>query len=101
MMRDDSIALVLFFSSSDSSFLAGDALRDSMELSSCGLAVIVPSALLVFFMRPKNEADRKFGIREGFAIVALGWLAASAAGAVSYMAVADFYPADAFFESVS
>lgn len=83
------------------SFLAGDALRDSMELSSCGLAVIVPSALLVFFMRPKNEADRKFGLREGFAVVALGWFAASLAGAVSYMTVADFYPADAFFESVS
>jgi len=83
------------------SFLMEDALRHSVALSSCGLAVIVPSCFLVFFTRPKNEADRKFGIREGFAIVALGWLAASMAGAVSYMAVADFYPADAFFESVS
>lgn len=83
------------------SFLMGDPLRAGVALSSCGLSVIIPSCLLVFFARPRNAADRKFGLREGFAIVALGWLAASIAGAVVYMAVADFYPADAFFESVS
>ena len=42
------------------SFLMGDALRDSVALSSCGLSVIVPSCLLAFFMRPRCEADRKF-----------------------------------------
>ena len=78
-----------------------DSRRDGLALLACGLAVIIPSCLVAFFARPKNESDRKFGLREGFATVALGWLAASIAGAITYMAVADFYPADAFFESVS
>ena len=83
------------------SFLMGDALHAAAGLSISGLAVIVPSCFLAVFTRPRNEADRKFGLREGFAIVALGWLAASVAGAVVYMAAADFYFADALFESVS
>ena len=83
------------------SFIMKDDVRDGLALLACGFLVIVPAVFLAHLMRPRNEADRKFGAREGFACVAFGWLAASIAGTITYMAVTNFGFADAFFESVS
>ena len=92
---------VSIFASALVSFIMKDDVRDGLALLACGFLVIVPAVFLAHLMRPKNEADRKFGAREGFACVAFGWLAASIAGTITYMAVTNFGFADAFFESVS
>lgn len=64
------------------------------------------SALIPFFFGLISAAltrkkDRKYGIREGFGIVAFSWIAAGIFGAVPYCLVENFYIYDAIFETVS
>ena len=51
--------------------------------------------------RPRTEQHRKAGLREGYAVAAFGWLAASALGALPFFFAAKMQWYDALFESVS
>ncbi len=68
-------------------------------LKALGLTLAAGSALFLIF---RGERVASMGHREGMAIVALGWIASSVAGALPFFiggVFTDF--ADAFFESVS
>lgn len=91
------IAILL---SAVASFLMSDPLRDMLSLAFCGLAVTLPAAGCFFLTRPKTEEQRKYGFREAFAVVAIGWLAAPLIGAVPFI-VSGFPVCDAVFEITS
>ena len=66
----------------------------------CGAVSIVSGAIL-FFLTKRENTEVRLGIREGFGIVTLGWLAASAFGCIPYIVISDMYWYDAFFETMS
>ena len=70
-------------------------------LTAAGAALLVGGAMTLF-LRPKSEEDRRMYAREGFAIVALAWIAMSAIGALPFFLSGEI-PSyiDAFFETVS
>ena len=70
-------------------------------LIAAGAALLVGGAMTLF-LRPKSEEDRRMYAREGFAIVALAWIAMSAIGALPFFLSGEI-PSyiDAFFETVS
>ena len=57
---------------------------------------------VIFFLLTKAK-NKKFqlGIREGFGIVTLGWIAASVFGCIPYIIISDMFWYDAFFETMS
>ena len=73
---------------------------DSLILFCCSAGLIIPGLLIWFFVRPKRGSHLR--LREGFLIVALGWLVMSAGGSLPFF-FSGLYPRfeDAFFESVS
>ena len=79
----------------------GDTLRDVYPLLFCGLATAAAGAAGCFFCRPRSEQKRKAGLREGYAVAAFGWLAASVAGALPFFFAANMQWYDALFESAS
>lgn len=84
-----SLGLALYF---------GDG--DALVLGGCMLGLLIPGAGLWFLVRPRQGSQLK--LKEGFLIVALGWLLLSLGGALPFF-FSGFYPRfeDAFFESVS
>ena len=73
---------------------------DAPLLGFCILGLMIPGLLLWFLVRPSNASNLR--LREGFLIVALGWLMLSVGGALPFF-FSDRYASfeDAFFESVS
>jgi len=74
--------------------------EDLPVLSYCFLALLVPGALMWFFLRTKSDVHLR--LKEGFIIVALGWLVLSVGGALPFF-FSGRYPGfdGALFESVS
>lgn len=78
-----------------------DPLPGAIRLCGCGSVLLALSAVCAILLRPRNEAEKSAGMREGFAIVGLSWLAATLAGMVPYILVSGFHWYDAFFETAS
>ena len=78
-----------------------DSFPAAARLTGCALFLLLLSGSLAILLRPKNEQERKAGMREGFAIVGLSWLAATLIGLIPYMVVCGMYFPDAFFETAS
>lgn len=83
------------------SFLLGDPLTAAVKLSLCGLVIFFFASFLALMTRPRCEADRKVGMREGFAIVGLSWFAATFCGMFPYIIVSGIHWYDAIFETAS
>ena len=83
------------------SYLLQDPRDAALKLTLCGIMIFLLSFVLAFCMRPKNEIDRKMGMREGFAIVGLSWFAATFCGMFPYIIVCGFSWYDAIFETAS
>ena len=73
---------------------------DTFILACCSAGLIIPGLLIRLFVRPSQGSHLR--LREGFLVVALGWLVMSAGGALPFY-FSGLYPRfeDAFFESVS
>ncbi len=73
---------------------------DSLVLGMCFLGLLIPGLFLWFAI--KSGAGSHLRLREGFIIVALGWVVLSFGGALPFF-FSGIYPRfeDAFFESVS
>lgn len=82
-------------------YLLQDSIDDANALTLCGILIFAFSFFLAYITRPRNEAERKVGMREGFAIVGLSWFAATFCGMFPYIAVCDIYWYDAVFETAS
>lgn len=83
------------------SFLMRDALTDSIGLVLTGLILSLLALCGALLTRTKSDTERQFGFRDGFAIVALGWLVVSITGVLPFMVVSDMYWYDALFETAS
>jgi trk system potassium uptake protein TrkH len=77
--------------------LMGDAPADTRKLTLCALAAIACGALAVLRVRP----GLVFGRRDGFAVVTLGWVVATAFGAVPFILIGQMHWYDAVFETMS
>lgn len=73
----------------------------AVKLTVCALVLLALSGSGAILLRPQNEQDRKAGMREGFAIVGLSWLAATLIGLIPYMLTCGMSFSDAFFETAS
>ena len=82
-------------------FLCHDPAGDVRALLICAAATLVAGAAGCVAFRPRTEQHRKAGLREGYAVAAFGWLAASILGGLPFFFVAGMPWHDAFFESVS
>ncbi|MBQ8073191.1 MAG: TrkH family potassium uptake protein [Clostridia bacterium] len=73
---------------------------DSLVLGICICELMLPGLLIWFLVRPKQGSHLR--LREGFLVVALGWLVLSVGGALPFF-FSGLYPRfeDALFESVS
>lgn len=81
-------------------FIMDDPFRDVLGMLACGFfttAVGGVGALLI----GKKETGIRTGSREGFAVVALGWIMISLFGALPFIAVTKMQWFDALFETVS
>ena len=81
-------------------FLMGDDPHEIFLMLSCGVITSLSGALGVILLRPGSK-NIQTGIREGFAIVAGGWLAVSLFGSLPFIAITGMHVYDAFFETVS
>ncbi len=75
----------------------GDKVADIQKIGICALAVFVVGSVVRMVVKKRGEVR----LREGFGIVTLSWVAASLAGAVPFVWVADMHWYDAVFESMS
>ncbi len=87
-----------------SSGIVGWIMNDAMPIViqmfiSAGISIVFGSILFIF-TKSKNK-QYKLGVREGFGIVTLGWVVASAFGAIPYIMISDMFWYDAFFETIS
>ena len=80
---------------------AGDEWKQIWTLWVCGAATYIAGATGYFLLKPQTEEQRKAGLREGYAIAGLGWLAASVLGALPFFFSAKMHWYDALFESAS
>ena len=73
---------------------------DALLLGLCSLGLLIPGLLLWFLI--KTRQDTHLRLKEGFIIVALGWLVLSVGGALPFF-FSGYYGgfADALFEAVS
>jgi len=56
----------------------------------------------IFFLLTRAKKEKfQLGIREGFGVVTLGWIAASIFGAIPYIIISKMFWHDAFFETMS
>ena len=82
-------------------FFCHDSTGDVRALLICASATLVAGAAGCIAFRPRTEQQRKAGLREGYAVAAFGWLAASILGGLPFLFVAGMPWYDALFESVS
>lgn len=75
----------------------GDSKLAVLQLALCSLVTLLASALTLVWVRTKGD----FRFREGFAIVALGWIFASIFGALPFFWAGGMHWYDAFFETMS
>lgn len=61
----------------------------------------IPLIIGTFTAYITYKRNRKYGVREGFGIVAFSWLAAGIFGALPFYIVLDFHWIDAVFETIS
>lgn len=83
------------------SFLMNDPDDVVVRFYLCGGVPFLLSLIGFVLSRPKSPEQRQAGLREGFAIVGLSWMAASVLGALPYLATVRMHWYDALFESVS
>ena len=83
------------------SFLCHDTPADIRALLICAAATLAAGAAGCAIFRPRTEQHRKAGLREGYAVAAFGWLAASILGALPFFFAAKMKWYDALFESAS
>lgn len=81
-------------------FLMHDSREDLiyMCLSACVSIVI---GCIAFVASKTKKSGYQLGVREGFGIVTLGWIAASVFGCTPYITIMHMYWYDAFFETMS
>ena len=79
----------------------GDTAKDSLTLFLTGFLCALILTPIILALKPKNEKEKKSGLREGFAIVTLSWIGASLAGMLPFIFVTGMTPWDAFFEAAS
>ena len=79
--------------------LMGDTLTDTLTLLGCGILTVLMGVAGVLLTR-RGETGHA-GFREGFAVVAFGWLLISVFGALPFVAVTGMHWYDAVFETVS
>ncbi|MBP5224211.1 MAG: hypothetical protein J6Z38_01305 [Lachnospiraceae bacterium] len=82
-------------------FFCQDAPGDIRALLICAAATLVAGSAGCAAFRPRTEQHRRAGLREGYAVAAFGWLAASVLGALPFFFVVGMPWYDALFESVS
>ncbi len=91
------IGLAILFSTGVSWYM-GDSNKQVMGLFLSAM-ISIGFGISTFLLSRVNRYT--LGIREGFGIVTLGWITASAFGAIPYIIVSDFFWYDAFFETMS
>ena len=82
-------------------FVFDDSLQDTYPLLLCGIVLAVAGIAGCCVLRPRQEQQWKAGLREGYAVAAFGWLAASVLGAFPFFFAAKMQWYDALFESAS
>ena len=82
-------------------YICHDTPADVRALLVCAAATLVAGSVGCAAFRPRTEQHRKAGLREGYAVAAFGWLAASVLGGLPFFFVAKMPWYDALFESVS
>lgn len=84
------------------SFLMEDPPKDTFLLLISGLGTIILGGGGAFILHLKKKSSPlEIGFREGFAVVAFGWLLISIFGAIPFIAVTGMHWYDAVFETVS
>lgn len=78
-----------------------DSLQDTYPLLLCGIVLAIAGIAGCYGLRPRQEQQWKAGLREGYAVAAFGWLAASVLGAIPFFFAAKMQWYDALFESAS
>lgn len=82
-------------------FLCRDAAGDVRALLLCSVATLLAGTAGCIVLRPRTEQQKKAGLREGYAVAAFGWIAASVLGALPFFFAAKMQWYDALFESAS
>ena len=82
-------------------FVCHDAAGDVRVLLICAAVTLIVGSAGCIAFRPRTEQHRKAGLREGYAVAAFGWLAASILGGLPFLFVVGMSWYDALFESVS
>ena len=82
-------------------FCRHDSAEDVRAFLICAAVTFITGAAGCFLFRPRTEQHRRAGLREGYAVAAFGWLAASILGGLPFLFVSGMPWYDAFFESVS
>ncbi len=75
-----------------------DSIKDTQMLSISGVIAIVLGTFGYYLSKGEKY---NLGVREGFGIVTIGWIAASIFGAIPYMLVSHIHWYDAIFETMS
>ena len=83
------------------SFFCNDVPGDVRALLICAVLTLVAGTAGCAVFRPRTEQHRKAGLREGYAVAAFGWLAASVLGALPFFFAAKMPWYDALMESAS
>ena len=82
-------------------FLMNDPDTVLLEFSFCSILTITAGVTGALLSRKKRDKSAKTGVREGFATVTFGWLAALIFSALPFFLVTHMYPQDAIFEAAS
>ncbi len=82
-------------------WIMNDSREVILDLTYSSILTCVISLVIYFLVSRQKERHETIRFREGFAVVTLGWVAASAVAAVPFMVVADLTFFDGFFECMS
>lgn len=82
-------------------WLMNDSTPTLTGLSFCAATTVAAGFTGILLTRKRRDKAGKTGVREGFATVAFGWLAALLFGSLPFLTVAHMYPQDAIFETAS
>lgn len=83
------------------SFLCHDAPEDIRSLLWCAFSTLCAGTAGCIAFRSRGGQQKKAGLREGYAVAAFGWLAASILGALPFLVAAKMQWYDALCESAS